>query len=131
MSEMRSTIDTQIGPTMLGHTFDPYLGYISPSSRTICSPCDVAQTYYVSDPNPVWIVPCYSAGSVDGNVATAADAGTVSIWGHSGRPNSVRFDAVEFLDQHPQWAWQEGYLASRPSQPWTYFDGNDEIETEE
>jgi len=128
---MRSTIDTQIGPTMLGHTFDPYLGYISPSSRTICSPYDVAQTYYVSDPNPVWIVPFYSVGSVNGNVATAVDAETVSMWGRFGWADGVAADAAEFLQQHSQWAWQECYLASRPSQPWTYFDGNGEIETEE
>ena len=61
---------------MLADTFDPYLGYINPSSRTICSHYDVDPMYYVSDPNAVWNVPFYPAGSVEGKVATAADAET-------------------------------------------------------
>jgi hypothetical protein len=131
LEQHNGAIDAEIGQTMLGDTFDPYLGYINPSSRTICSHYDVDPMYYVSDPNAIWNVPFYPAGSVDGKVATADDVGTVSMWGRFGRADGVGFDAAEFLDQHPQWAWQEGYLASRPSQPWTYFDGNGEIETEE
>lgn len=120
-------IDTDIGKTMLGDTYDPYLNYENPSSRTICSHYDVDPMYYVSDPNAVWNVPFYPAGSVDGKVATAADIRAMSMWGRFGRADGVAFDAEEFLRVHPQWAWQEGYLASRPSQPWTYFPGDEPI----
>jgi hypothetical protein len=31
------------------------------------------------------------------------------------------FDAVKFLEQHPQFDWMAGIVKSRPSQPWTEF----------
>jgi uncharacterized protein CbrC (UPF0167 family) len=124
-------IDAEIGQTMLADTFDPYLGFINPSSRTICSHYDVDPMYYVSDPNAVWNVPFYPAGSVDAKVATAAEARNMSMWGRFGRADGVPFDAEDFLHQHPQWNWQDGYLVSRPSEPWTYFAGDGEVVTEE
>jgi uncharacterized protein CbrC (UPF0167 family) len=125
------TIDAKIGQKMLADTFDPYLGYINPSSRTICAHYDEDPMEYVSDPNAVWNIPFFPGGSVEGKVATAADAETMSMWGRFGRADGAPFDAEDFLLQHPQWNWQEGYLISRPSQPWTYFTGDGEIVTEE
>ncbi|MCA9879836.1 MAG: hypothetical protein KC442_18710 [Thermomicrobiales bacterium] len=123
LAQHEGRIDAEIGQTMLGDTFDPYLGYINPSSRTICAHYDVDPMQYVSDPNAVWNVPFYPAGSVEGKVTTAAMAETMSMWGRFGRADGAPFDADEFLRIHPQWNWQSGYLASRPSQPWTRFDG--------
>jgi hypothetical protein len=48
-------------------------------------------------------------------VTTAELARDMSLW--------APFNAEEFLRVHPQWNWQEGYLQSRPHQPWTMFDG--------
>ena len=123
LTQYEGRIDTEIGRRMLGDTFDPYLGYINPSSRTICSHYDKDPMYYVSDPNAVWNVPFYPAGSVEGKVTTAAAAEEMTMWGIFGRADGAPFDADEFLRLHPQWGWQEGYLYSRPSQPWTLFDG--------
>jgi uncharacterized protein CbrC (UPF0167 family) len=123
LAQYEGSIDAEIGQRMLGDTFDPYLGYINPSSRTICSHYDVDPMYYVSDPNAVWNVPFYPAGSVEGKVTTAAMAENMSMWGIFGRADGAPFDATEFLRLHPQWNWQEGYLYSRPSQPWTEFPG--------
>jgi uncharacterized protein CbrC (UPF0167 family) len=123
LAQYEGRIDEQIGQTMLADTFDPYLGYTNPSSRTICSHYDVDPMYYVSDPNAVWNVPFYPAGSVDGKVTTAAAAEEMTMWGIFGRADGAPFDAEEFLRLHPQWNWQEGYLESRPSQPWTEFPG--------
>jgi uncharacterized protein CbrC (UPF0167 family) len=123
LGQYEGRIDAEIGQTMLADTFDPYLGYINPSSRTICSHYDVDPMYYVSDPNAVWNVPFYPAGSVDGKVTTAAAAEEMTMWGIFGRADGAPFDAAEFLRLHPQWNWQDGYLYSRPSQPWTEFPG--------
>ncbi len=127
LAQYDGEIDAEIGQRMLGDTFDPYLGYVNPSSRTISSHYDKDPMYYVSDPNAVWNVPFYPAGSVDGKVATADEALSMSMWGRFGRADGAPFDADEFLQLHPQWNWQEGYLVSRPSQPWTFFDGNGEV----
>lgn len=123
LTQFDGRIDETIGQTMLGDTFDPYLGYINPSSRTICSHYDKDPMYYVSDPNAVWNVPFYPAGSVEGKVTTAAAAESMTMWAIFGRADGAPFDAEEFLRIHPQWNWQEGFLYSRPSQPWTLFDG--------
>jgi hypothetical protein len=116
-------IDAEIGQVMLGDTFDVYLMRIEPSSRTISSHYDTDPQPYVSDPNGVWNEPFYPAGSVDGKVTTAEAAAAMSMWGIFGRADGLKFDAEEFLRIHPQWNWQEGYLKSRPSMPWTFFDG--------
>jgi hypothetical protein len=131
LSQYEGRIDAEIGQTMLGDTFDPYLGYINPSSRTICSHYDVDPMYYVSDPNAVWNVPFTPAGSVDGKVTTAAMAEEMTMWGIFGRADGAPFAAEEFLRLHPQWGWQEGYLYDRPSQPWTLFEGAASEESEQ
>jgi uncharacterized protein CbrC (UPF0167 family) len=125
LEQYNGSIDAEIGQRMLGDTFDPYLGYTNPSSRTISSHYDKDPMYYVSDPNAMWNVPFYPAGSIDGKVTTSVEARNMSMWGRFGRADGAPFDVDEFLRLHPQWAWQEGYLASRPSQPWTFFEGDD------
>ena len=123
LTQYEGKIDADIGQVMLGDTFDVYLMRIEPSSRTISSHYDTDPQPYVSDPNAVWNVPYYPAGSVDGKVTTADAARAMSMWGRFGRADGLAFDADEFLRIHPQWNWQEGYLKSRPHQPWTVFAG--------
>ncbi|MGH2584639.1 MAG: C45 family autoproteolytic acyltransferase/hydrolase [Dehalococcoidia bacterium] len=122
LSQYDGRIDIETGERMLGDTFDPYLGYINPSSRTISSHYDVDPMYYVSDPNAIWNIPFYPAGSVDGKVTSAALARDMSLWARFGRADGAPFDAEEFLRLHPQWNWQQDYLRSRPHQPWTLFE---------
>jgi hypothetical protein len=123
LNEYNGKIDADIGKVMLGDTYDVYLNRIEPSSRTICSHYDADPQYYASDPNAVWNIPFYPAGSVDGKVTTADLAKNMSMWGIFGRADGAPFDADEFLRIHPQWNWQKGYLASRPGQPWVLFEG--------
>jgi hypothetical protein len=123
LTQYEGTIDAQTGQRILGDTYDVYLGRIEPSSRTISAHYDTDPQPFVSDPNAVWNEPFYPAGSVDGKVTTAEAAESMSMWGIFGRADGLAFDAEEFLRIHPQWAWEEGYLKSRPSQPWTHFDG--------
>lgn len=118
-------IDAVAGQKMLADGFDPYLGYWNPSMRSICSHYDADPLHYLSTHS----APFKPFGSVDGKVATADSIAAMSMWGRVGRADGHPFDADEHLREHPQWAWQAGYLASRPSQPWTYFD-NGKTETE-
>jgi hypothetical protein len=123
LQQYQGVIDAAVGQRLLADNFDVYLGRLEPSSRTISAHYDVDPMFYVSDPNAVWNVPFYPAGSVDAKVTTAAAARTMSMWGRFGRADGAPFDADEFLRVHPQWNWQDGYLLSRPHQPWEYFDG--------
>ena len=122
LAQFDGRIDAQAGQTMLADTFDVYLMRINPSSRTICSHYDVDPMEYASDPNAVWNVPYFPGGSVDGKVTTADMARTLGMRARFGRADGVPFDADEFLRIHPQWNWQQGYLVSRPHQPWTPFN---------
>jgi len=45
----------------------------------------------------------------------------MSFWARWGSSSGMPFYAKEFLKEHPQWSYLEGYLKDRPSQPWTFF----------
>ena len=96
-------------------------GPSAPSSRTICSHYDNDPQPFVSDPNAVWNVPFYPAGSVDGKVTSAALMDKFQMEGVFGRADGTEFDVDEFLRKHPQWNWQGGYLQSRPAQQYAVF----------
>lgn len=121
LDQYHGKIDIELAKKILADTYDPYLGYINPSSRGICSHYDQDPMYYACDPTAVWNVPFYPAGSVDGKAADASDILSMSMWGRYGRADGVEFDADQFLREHPLWNWQQPYLKSRPSQPWTHF----------
>jgi Phospholipase B len=121
LSKNFGKINSSVGQTMLGDTWDPYLKKENPSSRCICAHYDIDPQFYVSDPSAVWNVPFTPAGSVDGKLATAAMADKMNMTAIFGRADGVAFDAPAFLKENPQWNWQAPYLKSRPSQPWTLF----------
>lgn len=115
-------IDLEVVKKMLADTYDVYLGYNCPSSRDICSHYDVDPQYYADDPDAVWNIPFYPAGSCDAKAAGPDDVKNMKMWGRYGRADGVEFDVDDFLEQHPLWNWMRGYLKSRPTQPWTLFD---------
>lgn len=119
-------IDVEIAKKMLADTFDVYLGYDNPSSRGICSHYDVDPQYYADDPNAVWNVPFYPAGSCDGKATDSSMIESMQMWGRYGRADGIEFDVDAFFRQHPLWDWMKGYLYSRPSEPWTLFNANGE-----
>ncbi len=118
---LKGKMDAEQAKLVLADTFDPYLGYDCPSSRNICAHYDADPQYFADDPGGVWNVPFYPAGSVDGKCAEATDIDNVAMWARFGRADGVPFDADAFLEAHPQWDWQAGYLKSRPHEPWTHF----------
>ena len=115
-------IDVEVVKKMLADTYDVYLGYNNPSSRCICAHYDQDPQYYADDPDAVWNIPFYPAGSCDAKCAGPDDVKNMKMWGRYGRADGVEFNAQEFMDQHPLWKWMEGYLKDRPTQPWTLFD---------
>lgn len=78
--------------------------------------------YYADDPDAVWNIPFYPAGSCDAKAAGPDDVKHLKMWGRYGRADGVEFVAKDFMGQHPLWKWMDGYLEDRPTQPWTLFD---------
>ena len=66
-------IDLEVVKKMLADTYDVYLGYNCPSSRDICAHYDVDPQYYADDPDAVWNIPFYPAGSCDAKAAGPDD----------------------------------------------------------
>lgn len=118
LAKYEGSITREIGQRMLEDTYDVYLGYNNPSSRCICSHYDVDPQYFADDPKAVWNVPFYPAGSCDGKCADTEDIKNMRFWHRIGRADGVEFDAEQFFEEHPLWAWQKGYTKSRPSEPW-------------
>ena len=115
LSEHDGRIDTEGARRMLGDTFDPYLGYVHPSSRTICAHSDADPCQFGGP------APFSPFGSVDGKIVTSADVESMSLWARFGRADGAEFIAEDFLRMHPQWNWQRGCLKDRPHRPWTYI----------
>lgn len=118
-------INTDVVKTMLADTYDVYLGYEQPSSRCICGHYDVDPQYYADDPDAVWNIPFYPAGSCDGKAANTDDIKNMRMWGRFGRADGIEFNAEKFIRRHPLWRNMEGYLKSRPSEDWHLFSAND------
>ena len=115
-------IDVEVAKKMLADTYDVYMGYNNPSSRCICAHYDVDPQYFADDPDAVWNIPFYPAGSCDAKAAGPEEMEKIQMWGRYGRADGVEFDVDEFFKQHPLWNWMDGYLQSRPTQPWTLFE---------
>lgn len=126
LEQYHGRINREVGQAMIADTYDVYLGFNNPSMRTICSHFDQDPLHFLSTLQE----PYQPFGSCDAKLATSDDVQNMSMWARYGRADGVAFDAEEHFRQHPQWAWQRGYLQSRPSQPWTYFDnGNTQTQT--
>jgi hypothetical protein len=128
LRQYEGRIGAETGKRILGDVYDVYLGRLCPSSRTICAHYDEDPQPFVSDPNAVWNIPFYPAGSVEGKLTTADLARDMSMLGIFGRADGAAFDAEEFLRIHSQFDYQRDYLISRPSQPWTLFSGKCETQ---
>lgn len=119
LGERDGHIDAEAARTMLGDTFDPYLGRVQPSARNICA-------HYDADPCQFNDVTAFTPhGSVDGKVVTSADVESMSLWARFGRADGAEFVADDFLRAHPQWNWQRECLKDRPAQPWVYLRAGD------
>lgn len=115
-------IDLDVVKKMLADTYDPYLGYDCPSSRNICAHYDVDPQYYADDPDAVWNIPFYPAGSCDAKAAGPEEVKNMQMWGRYGRADGVEFNVSDFIEQHPLWRWMDGYLYDRPTEPYVLFD---------
>ncbi|MCA9036653.1 MAG: hypothetical protein KDA91_16070 [Planctomycetaceae bacterium] len=118
MRENYGKIDASIAKQMIADHYDEYLGEIRASSRSLCGHIDEDNAHVG---NAHGHPPFYPWGAVDGKVADTRSAERMGLHGRWGRACGERFDADQYLEMHPQYDWLEGYLISRPSQPWSTF----------
>jgi len=94
-----------------------------PSSRTIDGHYELDDRAYMSQPGRP--LPYHPRGAVDGKVMDSDMAKAMQFAARWGNSSGLVFNAKEFLEEHIQWNYLEGYLKDRPSMPWTVFSAGE------
>ena len=115
MNEYAGRINVERAKSFLADHYDVYLQRDNPDSRTLCGH---GENELQAGPGGTTQ---YPFGAYDAKVVDSTMAKQMSFAARWGSPCGTPFDAVKFLEQHPQFDWMAGILKSRPSQPWTEF----------
>jgi len=117
--EFRGRIDTEIAKHMIADHYDVFLErHDHPSSRTICGHFELDNAQFGGSDGQA---PYYPWGANDGKVADTDMIGKLTLWARWGHACGMPFDAVAFVQRHPQWEWLSGYMRNREPQPWCLF----------
>jgi hypothetical protein len=117
MKENAGKIDLELAKNMEGDCYDIWLNQEHPGNRTLSGHGELESQLTA----PSGAVPFAPEGSFDAKVVDSHMAKSMSFAARWGSADGTSFDAVAFLAAHPQFDWQEGYLKSRPAEPWVEF----------
>lgn len=118
LNESRGRLDVDLAKRIIADHYDVYLNEAdSPGYRTVDGHCELDAAEYVAD-----LEPYLPMGAVDGAVMDGDMAKEMSFVARWGNSSGMPFDAEEYLREHPQWDYLDGYLKDRPSEPWTRFE---------
>jgi hypothetical protein len=123
LEENYGKVDTGVAEAIMADHYDVYLNETRPGSRTIDGHYELDAMEYGGGLEGN--LPFHPSGSVDGMVTDSSMAGGLSFIARWGNSCGMPFDAGQFLEEHPQWDYLEGYLLDRPSQPWTVFEAGE------
>jgi hypothetical protein len=118
MKENAGKIDLALGEKMEGDCYDTCLKEEKPDSRTLSGHFELETELRAPSPGEV---PFHPNGSFDAKVVDSRMAKAMSFAARWGSADGSSFDAPAFLAAHPQFDWLEGYLKSRPAEPWVEF----------
>ena len=66
-------------------------------------------------------MPYNPGGAVQGKATDSAMAAKMSFVARAGHPCGADFLAADFLEHHPEFAWQKPLLHDMKAGPWTVF----------
>jgi phospholipase B-like protein len=113
----KGTIDVQMAEDFLSDHFDSFEKKEQPNERSLCGHVD-ASTRGVKE----WGREPYSPeGAVQGKATDSKMAEKMSFVARAGHPCGADFMAADFLDHHPEFAWQKPLLRDMKAGPWTTF----------
>ena len=105
----KGQIEIEKAKEFLSDQIDPLTGLFTPGPNAIMSRWEI----YEPLPAP--------EGACDGMVATSELTAQMSIWGRFDHTDGSTFTWDEFLNAHPEFAWQKPYLRALNDNPWTLF----------
>jgi len=127
MKEAKGKIDVALAEQFLADHVDSY-GYTplssekpQPNERSLCGHVDVS-------PRGVkeWGWDAYDpGGAVQGKATDSTMAEKMSFVARAGHPCGADFLAADFLEHHPEYAWQKPLLRDMKAGPWTVFTAGD------
>jgi hypothetical protein len=123
----KGTIDVEMAEDFLADHFDSFektsIGAerAQPNERSLCghvdnSPRGVKQWGWEGF-NP--------GGAVQGKATDSKMAATMSFLARAGHPCGADFVAADFLEKHPEYAWQKPLLRDMKAGPWTKFQAGE------
>ena len=117
MKQSKGKIDVEMAEAFLGDHFDSYDKKEQADDRSLCGHVDAS-----SRGVPQWSWGPYDpAGAVQGKATDSTLAGKMSMVARAGHPCGGDFLAKDFLDQHPEYAWEKPILRDMKAGPWTRF----------
>jgi len=117
MKQYKGQIDLTNAEAFEADHYDTYLNKIRPGYRTLCAHNELDPNY---EGEEHW-QPYAAFGAIDGKVVDSEMAKKMSFMARWGAACGTPFDAQKYLEEHPQYDWEQGILQSRPSEPWTEF----------
>jgi len=125
MEEYRGKIDVEAAQKIIADHYDVYLKKVNPGSRTVEGHYELDAREYLTVPGRP---PFQPMGAVDGKVMDSDLAKQLTFWARWGNSSGMAFKARQFLTEHPQFDYLDGYLKDRPTQPWTLFTAREQPE---
>ncbi len=113
----KGTIDVEMAEDFLADHFDSFEKRSQPNERSLCGHVD-ASARGVKE----WGWDAYNpGGAVQGKATDSRMAATMSFVARAGHPCGADFVAADFLERHPEYAWQKPLLRDMKAGPWTKF----------
>ena len=113
----KGTIDVEMAEGFLSDHFDSFEKKEQPSERSLCGHVDASSRGVKQ-----WGREPYSPeGAVQGKAIDSKMAANMSFVARAGHPCGADFLARDFLEHHPEFAWQKPLLRDMKAGPWTTF----------
>jgi hypothetical protein len=117
MQQAKGKVDVTMAEQFLSDHVDSFEKKEQPNERALCGHVD-ASSRGVKEWE--W-APYNPGGAVQGKATDSAMAAKMSFVARAGHPCGADFLAEQFLDQHPEFAWQKPLLRDMKAGPWTVF----------
>jgi len=117
VEQAKGTIDVEMAEAFLADHVDSFEKKTQANERSLCGHVD-ASSRGVKEWGWEGFNP---GGAVQGKATDSKMAEKMSFVARAGHPCGADFGAAEFLERHPEYAWQKGLLRDMKAGPWTTF----------
>ncbi|MGA2857530.1 MAG: C45 family peptidase [Candidatus Sulfotelmatobacter sp.] len=124
MSQAKGKIDVSMAQQFLSDHVDSYEKKEDANERALCGHVDASPRGIKE-----WAWDAYNpGGAVQGKAADSAMTAKMSFVARAGHPCGADFLVADFLERHPEYAWQKPLLRDMKAGPWTVFTAGDKEE---